>query len=184
MIYTNRSLEIITNDKGRKLEITDLYNRPILIDIDRNVSDRLISIEGKFHKFLSLEEEKGKLKLVKRKEGQLYIILDLLDYKCFRKNSLLLKPEGTDDFKVLRYYRTSNRCGMCKWGLHILKAPKNKKFSILKIRATSGKEKYLTIYKGYVKMHSDKTIEKYLSKNNINFDIKNTKWELLLKDKK
>lgn len=184
MLYTNRSLEMVTDENGRKLEITGLYDRPILIDIDKNVSDRLISVEGKFHRFLSLEEENGKLKLVKRKDGQLYIILDLLDYKCFRKNSLLLKPKDTNDFKALRYYRTTNRCGMCKWGLHILKAPKNKDFSILKIRATSGKEKYLTVCKGYVKMHSDKTIGKYLSKYNINFDLKNTEWELLLKEKK
>lgn len=181
MLYTNRSLEIISDKKGRKLEVTGLYDRPVLLEIDKDVSDRLISVEGKFHRFLSLKEENGKLKLVKEKDGKLYLILDLLDYKCFRNNSLLLKPKGTNDFEALRYYRTTNRCGRCKWGLHILKAPKNKDFSILKIRATSGKEKYLTIYKGYVKMHSDRTIGRYLSKHKISFDLKNTQWELLRK---
>ena len=182
MLYTNRSLEIIKTKEGRKLEVSDLYGRPILIDMDKDVSNELISVEGKFHKYLSLKEEDGKIKLIGKDDEQLYIILDLLDYKCFRNNSLLLKPKGDNSFKTIEYYRTTNRCGKCKWGLHILKAPENKRFSILKIRATSGTVKYLTIHRGFVKLISDKSIESYLSRNKINFDIRNTEWELLTKE--
>lgn len=184
MLYTNRSLEIIKDEEGnRRLEILNMYDKSISIAIDRRISDKLISVEGKFHKFLSLTERKGELMLTNVKDTNLYVILDLLDYKCFQKNSVLLTLKGDTGFETLRYYRTSNRCNRCKWGLHILKAPK-RAFSILKIYTTSGKEKYLTIYKKFVMLHSSESVKNYIKEHNIDFDFNDSlEWELLKKNK-
>lgn len=179
MLYTNRGLEIIEKDNKRHLEVLNIYDKNITIPIDEKVSDKLIMVQGKFHKFLSLEEnEDGTLKLVSRKDGNLYLILDLLDYKCFQRNSVLLKLKGDTGFDTLRYFRTNNRCNKCTWGLHILKAPK-REFSILKIFTTSGTEKYLTIYKGFIMLHSIESLKSYVERFNINFNVDESEWELL-----
>lgn len=179
MLYTNRGLEIIEKDNIRNLEILNMYDRNITIPIDEKVSNKLMMIQGKFHKFLSLEEDKnGNLKLVNKKDKNLYIFLDLLDYKCFQRNSVLLKLKDDNGFETLRYFRTNNRCNKCTWGLHILKAPK-RDFSILKMFTTAGKEKYLTVYKGFVMLHSIDSLKDYIEKFNIDFDINKLEWELL-----
>lgn len=185
MLYTNRGLEIIKEHGERKLEVIDMYGRRIEdIHIDKNVSNELISVQGKFHENLSLREYNGELTLINKKEDDIYIILDLLDYKCFQRNSVLLKLKGDTGFDTIRYYRTSNRCGRCKWGLHILKTPK-RDFSILKIYTTSGNEKYLTIYKSFIKLHSKESLLKYIEEYNIDFklDDSDDAWELLKKNK-
>lgn len=178
MLYTNRGLEIIENENDRKLELINMYDKKVLIPIDKRVSDKLLMVQGKFHKFLSLEEDNGNLKLVNRKDNDLYLILDLLDYKCFQRNSVLLTLKGDTGFETLRYFRTNNRCNRCTWGLHVLKAPK-REFSILKIFTTSGTEKYLTIYKGFIMLHSLESLNSYIQNNGIDFDIQTSEWELL-----
>lgn len=188
MLYTNRSLEIINDDKGRRrLEILNMYGKSVSILIDNRVSENLISVEGKFHKLLSLSEnDKGELMLVSdknKKDKDLYIVLDLLDYKCFQRNSVLLTLKGDVGFETMRYYRSTNRCNRCKWGLHILKAPK-RTFSILRIYTTSGKEKYLTIYKKFVMLHSEESVKEYIKEHNIDFDFNDSlEWELLKRKK-
>lgn len=182
MLYTNRSLEIIEENGRRKLEISNLYNREISIPIDKKVSEKLISVQGKLHKYLSLESNGRYLKLTNKNEEDLYIILDLLDYKCFRRNSVLLTLKGDKGFKTLRYYRTVNRCDKCRWGLHILEAPK-REFSILKMYGTSGIEKYLTIYRGFIMMHTTESLVQYIKDYNIKFDLSSAEWELLKKEK-
>lgn len=184
MFYTNRGLEIIEKKKERKLEILDTYGKTLEeIHVDKGVSDKMISIHGKFHNNLSLEFNKNGITLVNKKDEDIYIVLDLLDYKCFQRNSVLLKLKGDNGFESLKYHRTANRCGRCKWGLHILKAPK-REFSILKMYTTSGNEKYLTIYKNFVMLHSKGTLLEYIKHFNIDFklDDSDEAWELLKKN--
>ncbi len=185
MLYTNRGLEIIKKGDDRILEILDMYgNRLEEIYIDKKVSNQLISVQGKLHENLSLKVDNNKITLVNEKDDNIYVILDLLDYKCFQRNSVLLKLKGDTGFDTIKYFRTSNRCDRCKWGLHILKAPK-REFSILKMYSTSGSEKYLTIYKTFIMLHSKESLLKYINNYNIDFklDESDEAWELLKRNK-
>lgn len=185
MLYTNVELEIVESSKGRVVELIDIYGHKLdEIKLDNKISNKLISINDKLHDNLSIHvDENNRINIVNEYNDDIYVILDLLDYKCFRKNSILLKSK--DDKKItneniIRYYRTSDRSGKCKWAIHIFKLPR-RDFTVLKMITTSGKERYLVNYNSTVSILSKEELKDYTYKNNIKYKLNESddSWELL-----
>ena len=169
MIYTNKVLEIVNEGKGRKAELSSLYGKSLGIEL-KNVHPKVFFIGTSFNSSLNIEKQKktGKTIIVqeyeKEKSDDLYLILDLQDYKLFKNDSVLMGVVGAKEFEVIEDYKLSNRSNTCKWDIFILKAPKEK-FSILKMHLTSGREEYITICDGFVRCHTSKdSLKRYIQK--------------------
>ena len=169
MLYTNRCLEF-NKFKGKKvLEISSLYGQFISINVDKNMTDKIHTVDRKFYNCLTLTSiGEGKLRLDNKKDDNLYIILDTSEYKNFNCSSTIEVPENCEAFDVIKNYSMQNRSGSCKWNILILKFNKEKNVnSIIKWKDTAGGINYITIdQKGRLHRVNDYKI-KLINKFNI-----------------
>ena len=178
MLYTNRCLEF-NKFKGRKvLELSSIYGQFISINVDRNMTDKIHTVDRKFYNCLTLTEiGEGKLRLDNKKDDNLYIVLDTSEYKNFNCSSKVEIPEDCEAFKVIKNYSMQNRSGYCHWNILIIKYnPKKNKNAIIKWKDTAGGINFITIdKKGHLHRASD-----YKMNNVSKIDVKNIKFKSLL----
>ena len=158
MLYTNKTLEFTTNKRGEKvLELNSLYGQFISIAVDRNINPNIKSVERKFHKYLTIKEIcEGRFRLENKKDDEIYLVIDTLEYKNFNSDTFIQFPEGHNYFKLLKNIKMTDRAGKRKWNIVILKWIKPKSTtvdgkikyeedSIIKYKDTSGTVKYIVI---------------------------------------
>ena len=178
MLYTNRCLEF-NKFKGKKvLEISSVYGQFISINVDKNMTDKIHTVDRKFYNCLTLTEiGNGKLRLDNKKDDDLYIILDTSEYKNFNCNSTIEVPEDCEAFDIIKNYSMQNRSGRCKWNILILKFNPNKNNnSIIKWKDTAGQINFITIDKKGHLYH----INKHKMENFVKTDINDVKFKSLI----
>lgn len=183
MIYTNKTLETIYNeiDNSRSIELSNLYGKEITLGTTKVFNPKIFFIKQGFNRLLNITEEYDGIKVSNTLTDDIYLILDLQDYKIFNTNSALLQDGSKKKFKTIETFKLQNRSCTCNWGIHIIKAPKEE-ISVLKLVLTSGKENYITIVNGYVRTHlSADAVNKYFKKSNINKSIEDFKFDLLIR---
>lgn len=179
MIYTNKELEIAKNEKGGKvIELSSLYGTQVCFGIDNKITDYINKIDDKFHRFLTVTKTKeGFVMITNKKDDDLYLILDTLDYKYFDTNGRIYATSEDSFGEVVLTVTTHNRSNTCNWELSIFKVKNKKDVNLFKMQLTSGLVKYVSIYNGFVMLHNENTLRKYFETINKEMpDVKNIDW--------
>lgn len=183
MIYTNRTLETIFNEKDntRKVELSNIYGKEITLETTKDFNPKVFFIKQGFNRLLNIKQDRKNIKVANELTEDIYLILDLQDYKIFNNNSALLQDSSCEKFETVKTFKLQNRACNCNWGIHIIKAPKEE-ISVLKLVLTSGKENYITIVNGYVRTHlSSDLVDRYFKKAGIKKSLSDFKFDLLIK---
>lgn len=146
MLYTNVVLEFSKNSKMEKvLELSNTYGFFVSLKTQENMNEQIKFLAPKFHRLITLKEVDGKLNVFNEKDDDIYIILDLYDYKNFKENAALSEAEK-NHFKILKNFSHHNRNNDCKWNTVILKyTGKKEDLSILRYKTTGGKINYIVV---------------------------------------
>lgn len=167
MIYTNKVLEMSSNNKGRKLELFTMYPEAIrFLKVNEKVNNKIKFVKDKFNSSLSFDT-KGKFPILieDKNDDRLFLVLDTLDYKYFNSDGKLYSEAG-QDYALVYQSKFTNKSRTSSWTISILEVPKY--FSqIYYMKTTSGADRYITIFEGRIKMHTGESLKKYLVSNNI-----------------
>lgn len=151
MIYTNRCLDIVMVDNEKRLETVVLHDRYKTIGVEPNINEKIEYLKPGAHKLLTIKRDpnnKAKLSLSQETTNDVFLIIDLYEYKVFRKNAKLYIPEEFKErVEIYRKYTLFNKSKSCYWNSFIIKlnTDKSDKLIYLKYIDTAGKIRYITI---------------------------------------
>ena len=112
------------------------------------------------------------------KSDNLYLVLDLLDYKIFKTNSKIEVASGLEvTFDKVDQHNLKNRL-KTNWTISILEAIGNG-FGVLRLTTTSGRISYLLVNNRTVTITNFKGAVKFIEENKIDCDFAKVEWNIL-----
>ena len=183
MLFTNVTLEINKIKSGekefRQLELFNIYGSRYFAQVDREMTDKILFTKDNVtHRFLDLEKTEKGFMFKNTKSDKLTIVLDMLEYKQFVKDSKIeVASESEIDFVKVHDFRLKNRLNT-NWTVSIFDVTENG-FGILRLTPTSGKMKYLIVKDKVAKIFTFKAAKEFLKENGIEFEFDGAEWETL-----
>lgn len=184
MLFTNKTLEInkITSREGkayRVLELFNIYAYRYFTQVEEEMTDKIIFVKDNVtHRYLDIDKTEKGFIFKNCKSDKLTIVLDMLDYKQFLKNSRIeVAKESEINFNKLRDFKLANRFNV-NWTVALLQVEEDG-FGILKLTTTSGRVSYLIVKDKKANIVPLRLVNDYLKDNNIDFQLENATWELL-----
>lgn len=183
MLFTNKTLEINNIEKDgkthRQLELYNIYGSRYYTHVDSKMTDKIKFVKNNVtHLFLDIDKVGTGFMFKNTKSDKLTIVLDMLDYKQFFKDSKIEVSEDSEiKFEKVKECTLVNRINT-KWTVTMLEVVENGK-GILRLTTTSGRVSYLIVLNKKVVMVNSNNIESFLKENNISIDINKTKWNLV-----
>lgn len=172
MLFSNVSLEVVDSlipvsntelNEERVVNINPYVLKPTHI----SVADKEIPsiITNKYHKDLSIRKTGNNCSeiIINEDNKALYLILDTFGYKAFKSTGHLILNKDDKNIELVDSYIFEDLNKTTMWGFFIAKIINPKKFALIGIHDTRGVTKYLTVHKGYVKIHSKNKINKFLT---------------------
>lgn len=186
MLFTNSTLEInksiskIDGKEFRQLELFNIYGSRFFAQVEESMTDKILYVKDNVtHRLLDIDiNEKGNLVFKNTKSDKLTIVLDMLDYKQFAKNSKIeVASESEVDFVKIRDFKLRNRLNT-NWTVSLFDITEDG-FGILKLTGTSGRTKYLIVKDKTAQILTFKAAKEFLKENGIDFEIESAKWNIL-----
>lgn len=176
MLFTNKTLEIIKTREGRKLELFSMYRKEITVPVTKNTNQKILFVQDSVtHKYLNFQVTEDGLIFENAKSDNLYLVLDLLEYKFFKTNSKIEVASGLEViFDKVDEHSLRNRL-KTNWTISILEAIGNG-FGALKLTTTSGRVSYLLVNNKQVTITNFKGAVKFIEENNIKCDFTKVEW--------
>lgn len=172
MIFSNVTLEVGINNEGKRiLEITSKRAEEH-ITLDDSISEKLLFVpDDKLNRSLSFDMNTDGIKLINDKSDKLFLVLDSLGQKSFKKSGYTLIAEQSKDKVIHKFTQVvpSNIKGRT-WQVNVLEVEAN---CLLKIHHTNGLILYVIVNdKKEVQILPTRAAIKYIEENNIKMDIK------------
>lgn len=181
MIYTNRMLEIINKEKGKKeVDLCSLYGKELTVKLDMRLSDYINEIKPGYHKslcFLHANDEEHTLLISNLlKNAGTFLILDTLEYKSFLNDGKIYTNDSESVLEIVFSHTITNRNRSCRWDLKAIKVADE--FSIFKILYTSGIFRYIVVNRGIIKTLTSLNVVKYLEEiGKSDIDVDKIDWK-------
>lgn len=185
MLFTNTTLEInkVKSKEGdkefRQLELFNIYGSRYFTQVDKDMTDKILFVKDNVtHRYLNIEKTEKGFIFRNTKSDKLTIVLDMLDYKQFVKNSKIEVAEESEiDFIKVQDFKLKNRLNT-NWTVSIFDVLENG-FGILRLTGTSGRTRYLIVKDKVAKIFGKKGAKEFIQENKINFDLDKADWTTL-----
>lgn len=183
MLFTNKTLEInkIKKDEKvyRQLELFNIYGSRYFTQVEEEMTDKIIFVKDNVtHRFLDIDKTEKGFIFKNVKSDKLTIVLDMLDYKQFAKNSKIeVAKESAITFNKIKDFKLVNRINT-NWTVTLLEVEEDG-IGVLRLTTTSGRLSYLIVKDKKAAILPFKIVEKYLKDNEIDFDLEKASWEVL-----
>ena len=179
MLFTNKTLEIVKTKEGRKLELFNMYRKEITVPVTEGTNEKILFVQDSVtHKYLNFQVTENGLVFENSKSDNLYLVLDLLDYKIFKTNSKIEVASGLEvTFDKVDQHNLKNRL-KTNWTISILEAIGNG-FGVLRLTTTSGRISYLLVNNRTVTITNFKGAVKFIEENKIDCDFAKVEWNIL-----
>lgn len=184
MLFTNTTLEInkISSRDGKEykqLELFNIYNSRYFAQVDRDMTDKILFVKDNVtHRFLDIEKTEKGFMFKNTKSNKLTIVLDMLDYKRFTRDSKIeVSKDSQIVFDKIHEFKLKNRLNT-NWTVSLFDVEEDG-FGILKLTGTSGRARYLIVKDRVAKIFTLTGAETFLKENGIKVNLNQTEWTTL-----
>lgn len=136
MLFTNKTLEVIKLDEKRVVEMVNVYGHNDTLPVDDSVNEKVTYVkDGVVHKYLDIKDGA----LVSTKNNKITMVLDSLEYKCFKCNGRFeVAANDKDKFTKEGEIKYKNRTETRTYGIDLVSIDKDEKIAVGKLTMTSG----------------------------------------------